>query len=93
MPLCCDLCAVHRSVRQFHLNEQFNIIEDAAINQIFKNLKNETIEEIEKFNKLKRKMKNNGQIKKNEDKNEKNGKIQRKNTKLKKPKKLKIYIF
>ena len=58
MPLCCDLCAVHRSVRQFHLNEQFKIIEDTAINQIFKNLKNETIdkiEEIDKFRKLKRK--------------------------------------
>ena len=58
MPLCCDLCAVHRSVRQFHLNEQLKIIEDTAINQIFLNFKNETIdkiEEIDKFSKLKRK--------------------------------------
>ena len=30
--LCCDVCAVHRSVRQFLLNEQFKIIEDMAIN-------------------------------------------------------------
>ena len=38
-------------------------------------------------------MKNNGQIKKNEDKNEKNGKIVRENTKLKKSKKMIFYFF
>ena len=32
----CDLYTVHRSVGQFHLNEQFIIIEDTAINKIFK---------------------------------------------------------
>ena len=80
MPLCCDLCAVHRSVRQFHLNEQFKIIEDTAINQIFNNFKNETIEKIEEIEKLKEKMKNNG-------------KIVRENTKLKKSKKIKIFFF
>ena len=72
MPLCCDLCAVHRSVRQFHLNEQFKIIEDTAINSIFKNLKTETIDKIKEIEKIEEKKKNNGKIFKNEDKNEKN---------------------
>ena len=36
MPLGCDFCTEHRSVGQFNLNEQFIIIEDMAINSIFK---------------------------------------------------------
>ena len=30
VPLGCDLYKVHRSVGQFHLNEQFSIIEDRS---------------------------------------------------------------
>ena len=32
VPLGCDFYTVHRSLGQFHLNEQFIIIEDTAIN-------------------------------------------------------------
>ena len=72
MPLCCDLCAVHRSVRQFHLNEQFKIIEDTAINSIFKNLKIKQLKKLKKLKNWENWRKNEKQWKnlKNEDKNE-----------------------
>ena len=62
MPVCCDLCAVHRSVRQFHLNEQFKIIEGTAIKKFKKFKKFKKIEKIQKL--MMTKMKKNGRRKK-----------------------------